>query len=410
MKKDDNRFNFTQARVKNLSAATGKDYYTRYDVEVPKLCVRVYPTGNKVFYVLKKPPTGGRLKPVRLDSFSDMNVDQARERAIDVIAQISKGVDPNEEKQKRKAQSLTLEQLFEEYLESKKQKLKPLTVKDYRQKMRWGFSDWMNKPASMITKQMVLSRYKKLSVRPTACNGAFRPLRAVLNHAVATEALEDNPVSILSAQKLWHKGKRRTDTIRSEQLGEWLAAVDRLEPAMHRLAFKMMLFMGYRITETYSIEWSDVDLVNGLIVQRDTKNNTDHELPIPGVLLPLIADWRGELEEGLGQGEKMPQYMFPAVKRDTFHGRPKRQIAALNEALSFEFRPHTARHTFTTIAEAVGVPKTMIDRLTNHTMDSDVTAGYIHAELGTLREAINKVAAYIQAQVDADNKVVKLYG
>jgi integrase len=68
------------------------------------------------------------------------------------------------------------------------------------------------------------------------------------------------------------------------------------------------------------------------------------------------------------------------------------------------------RHTFTTISEAVGTPKTMIDRLTNHTTSNDITGGYIHTETETLRQAINKIAAYIQARVNQSEKVIRLYG
>jgi len=51
----------------------------------------------------------------------------------------------------------------------------------------------------------------------------------------------------------------------------------------------------------------------------------------------------------------------------------------------------------------------MIDRLTNHTMTNDVTGGYIHTEMETLREAINKIAAHIQAKTYPSNNVIKLH-
>ena len=51
----------------------------------------------------------------------------------------------------------------------------------------------------------------------------------------------------------------------------------------------------------------------------------------------------------------------------------------------------------------------MIDRLTNHTMTNDVTGGYIHTEMETLREAINKIAAYIQAKTNQSHNVVNLF-
>ncbi|MBT4033786.1 MAG: tyrosine-type recombinase/integrase [Candidatus Marinimicrobia bacterium] len=169
--------------------------------------------------------------------------------------------------------------------------------------------------------------------------------------------------------------------------------------------------MGFRIMETYSLEWKDVDLNNELIIQRDTKNGTDHELPIPSVIVPIIAHLKQNTEQCLEKGEKMPAHLFFSPKNPATHyTMPRKPTDRINDRISFTFNPHMTRHTFTTIAEAVGIPKTMIDRLTNHTNTNDVTGGYIHTETETLREAINKIAAYIQAKITSEEKVVKLYG
>ena len=375
----DKRFIFTQARIRSIKPPekgvgakhTVRDEY--YDTTQPKLALRVSDSGNKSFIVLKKDQSGVS-KRITIGRFPDFSVDQARKAAGKILEEVNSGIDPILEKRKMRARSQTLQELLDAYI--KDHDLRTVTENDYRQKMKWGFEDWLTKSASKITESMILSRHKRLTGRgKTATNGAFRPLRAVFNYAITIKAVNHNPVAVLSAGRLWHKERRRTDIIRPEQLGEWLQAVDLLNPEMHRVAFKMFLYMGFRVTETYKVEWKDVDLKNGLIVQRDTKNRTDHELPIPNIILPEIVQLKTSMEEKLEEGEKLSPFMFPAVKRGTFHGRPKIQIAALNKNLSFRFSPHMARHTFTTICEAVGIPKTMIDRLTNHTMTSDVTSG-----------------------------------
>ena len=52
----------------------------------------------------------------------------------------------------------------------------------------------------------------------------------------------------------------------------------------------------------------------------------------------------------------------------------------------------------------------IIKRLMNHVTTNDVTGGYIVTEEETLRQAINKVADYIQARVTHKNNVLKLHG
>jgi len=73
------------------------------------------------------------------------------------------------------------------------------------------------------------------------------------------------------------------------------------------------------------------------------------------------------------------------------------------------FSPHDCRRTFATIAEAVSLPMSMIKRMMNHATTNDVTGGYIVTESETLRQAINKVASYIQARVTQTDNVIQLH-
>ena len=399
----DNRLNFTQSKVRDLPTPEQKNgkptRISYHDDKTDKLTVRVSSSGGKVFYVITKNHLN-KTKFVKLGKFPSMSVDEARASANNTLSEINKRIDPTEQKRKEKTRSQSLRHLLDSYIEN--HTLKPRTIKDYNDRIGLGFGDWLDKPASDITEKMILDRHKKLTTRgKTSTNGMFRPLRAILNYAHAVGAIKSNPVSILSSARLWHKDKRKTDKIAYKHLGEWLQAVDHLEPKMHTVAFKMMLLLGYRIGETYKLKWEDVDLEEETIIQRDTKNGTDHQLPLPSLLIPAIADLREETGE--------TPYMFPAVRHERHHGRPKRQLEALNELISFEFNPHMTSHTFVTIAEAVGISGSIIKRLTNHTMTSDVTDGYIHTEMETMRMAINKIAAYIQAKTADTEKVVQLY-
>ena len=401
------KISFTQSRVANIpaptqnpdtSSSTRKEYH---DAQQPKLVLRVSSTGNKSFAVLKKDSTG-RTKRITIGQFPEVSVADARDKATTILAQLHSGIDPIEEKRKQKIRSIKLQPLLDSYIEN--HTLKPRTIQDYQDKVRWGFSDWLNKPASSITEKMVLTRHKKLSERgKTATNDAFVRLRAILNYGHAIGAITShNPVTILSNARLWHKRNQRKEIIQSHQLSEWIAAVNQLSPMPHQAAFLMMLYMGFRIMETYSLRWSDVDLVNGLITQRDTKNSTDHELPIPTALTPILK----ELHEISGDST----FLFPSKGSTEKHlTYPKKAIAQINKSVRFHFNPHMTRHTFTTIAEAVGTPKTMIDRLTNHTTTNDVTGGYIHTEIETLRSNINKIATYIDSKNSSSDNVIQLY-
>ena len=162
----------------------------------------------------------------------------------------------------------------------------------------------------------------------------------------------------------------------------------------------MALYMGFRSDEALTLEWSNVDMEAKTITALDTKNGTSHTLPIPSPLLPHII----KLQEITGEHE----WMFAGRDPIKSMSLPSKPIASVIKVSGVEFSSHDCRRTFATIAEAVSLPLTMIKRLMNHSTSNDVTGGYIVTEEETLRDAINKIAAFIQARVNQKDNVIKL--
>ena len=158
--------------------------------------------------------------------------------------------------------------------------------------------------------------------------------------------------------------------------------------------------MGFRSSELLTLEWSHVDMRSKTITLYDTKNGTNHTLPIPKLILPDIKT----LKDQTGKYK----WVFAGDKPDRPMAVPAKPMKAVTKASGVEFSPHDCRRTFATIAEAVNLPLTMIKRLMNHTTTNDVTGGYIVTEEETLRQAVNKVADYIQARVTKKDNVIKL--
>jgi integrase len=228
----------------------------------------------------------------------------------------------------------------------------------------------------------------------------MRVLRLVLNYAEVMGMIEVSPTSILSKAKVWNKNNRRSRVIPSNQLKAWHDAVMSLSNEKAKLYFLTILYMGFRSEEALSIEWQNVNLKTKVITIEDTKNGSSHTLPIPSPLIPYFKDMN--IQTG---GSK---WVFPSTDTTKRMWLPKKQITAVINASGVEFSSHDCRRTFATIAEAVNLPLTMIKRLMNHTTSNEVTGGYIVTEEETLREAINKIADYIQARVTQKNNVVTL--
>ena len=153
----------------------------------------------------------------------------------------------------------------------------------------------------------------------------------------------------------------------------------------------MLLYMGFRTSEALTLEWSNVNMKDKTITALDTKNHTDHTLPIPMALFPYIKashDQTGN-NKSVFTGEDTNKHMTVS----------KKQITTIVETTGIEFSSHDLRRTFATIGEAVGVPLSMIKRMMNYVMTEDITASYISTEADTLRDAINKIGNFINAKV-----------
>lgn len=386
-------FSFTQRRVEQAPApTTGRVEYA--DTVQPKLRLRVTATGHRSF-ILSYKDRGGAARRITLGSFPSMGVDAARKAAAVALAEYHKGGDPMEAKRKAKAEAATLAHLLDGYIESRS--LKDSTRADYRKRLKLGFEDWSNRPASKITEDMVRRRHKVLTARgATLANGCFRVLRATLRYGVAIGALEADPVAVLGRARLWHPPKRRSRIIASEDLGHWVRTVTAMPSTKDRALLLLLLFSGLRVGEAAGLRWADVDLAKKTLIARDTKNHRDHELPIAETLLPHLRALRAETGG--------TPYLFTEDGSRPW-GHPRHTIDRAVQATGIEFAAHDLRRTFATIAEAVGLSTTLIKKLLNHVTDNEVTSGYIRTETDTLRVAVNRIASFIMARAEGGEVV-----
>lgn len=125
----------------------------------------VTPTGTKSFLIYKKV----KGKPIRhtLGRFPAMTVEQARLMGQKILAQMVSGVNPLQLKKAERSKSVTLSEVFDDFLVARKS-LKPVTIHDYKRVMKDAFSDWHKKPILEITKDMVAKRHRHLGERSHA--------------------------------------------------------------------------------------------------------------------------------------------------------------------------------------------------------------------------------------------------
>lgn len=409
----------TKAHVERLHAPTRGQCFLR-DSELKGFLVRVTSGGAKTFCLDKR--IKGRKFRRKIGSYPDMSVDRARKIAHVWLGQIAEGKNPFEEDDDRARDKLTISTVLDDYLEARKA-LRPRTITDYKQIRDKAFKDWKNKPMKSITKAMIQQRHTWLGHKsgPYYANGAMQLLRALFNYAIAVyddaegqPLIQLNPVMVLTTTRAWFPKKRRRTVISRAQLPAWYQAVLDLkkrlkdpekpelgldpEAALVSDYLLLVLFTGLRRREAASLRFDNIDFVDRTLTIPDTKNGEPLRLPLSDFLYDLL---KRRLKKTQGP------FVFPGGGKQGYLIEPKRQVQRVIKASGVPFMLHDLRRTFITVAESLDLSHYAIKRLVNHKLTNDVTAGYVVANVGRLREPMQRITDRLLELTELDGRVVQ---
>jgi integrase len=295
---------------------------------------------------------------------------------------------------------VTLQEAVDTYLVDRdpEHALKPRTIKDVRVIMPRYFADWLRQPITDIRPAMIEDRYTKLvdgKASGAAAKLAMRYLRATLNHASAKFGDDDkplltkNPVKRLSVtRKGWTAGKRRRSLVKPSDFKAWFEAVQGIHgvplAAEACDGLLLMALTGVRPSEALGLTWAGVDFVDGTVTFADTKNGTDHVLPM-GVWLAARLRARREVSGGL---LVFSNAIGVALRYETL----RTAISAVTDATEIKFMPSDLRRSFASTAESLDVGPYSMKALLNHTpVGVDVTSGYTIVTVDRLRPTMQAI-------------------
>ncbi len=381
----------TAGLATSLGPDSKGDLFVR-DTNTPGFGLKVSPKGSKAWFVEFR-VKGGRTRRVGLGKVLQINIQQARRQAKKMLAQAAQGVDPVQERQERKdqekrAETLTLPNLLEEY--AKARDLKPVTLRGYRRAVNLWLKPWENKPLGKITRQDVMGKHEALTEQagPAAANLTMRVLRALFSYAKAVYGvkygIDENPVEILKDAKTWNKSTVRTGHIRPELLAAWWQATEELKPVM-RDYLQLVLLTGLRREEAASLAWENVDLEKRILTVPDTKNGTAHKLPIPDFLLALLTG---------RQADAAGPWVFPSAGKKGYIQEPKKATDRVGQTIGQPFSTHDLRRTFASIGESLDLPFLTLKALMNHKA-KDITGRYVQISPDRMRGPMQAIEDYI---------------
>lgn len=378
--------------VDSILPHTGTGNQTIYrDSSLIGFGLRVTLAGAKSFVVEAR--LNGKLKRFTLGSYGRLTVEQARKEAQLLLSDIARGIDPIAERQGKQAKGTTLQDAFEDYLLTRKT-LKASSIKDYRKSVEMYLKEWVNKPITEITKDMVELKHREIGKRsPSRANGTMRVLRAIFNHAMhkfedakGNPILTINPVARLSQNRAWYRVERRQTLLKAHELKPWYNATQQLNVEVTRDYLHFLLFTGLRRSEASHLTWANVDFKQRTFTIADTKNKQVHTLPFTDFIEELLQR---------RMSSSSSDWVFPSPVTDSFLVEPRTAIDRVTELSGIVFTCHDLRRTFITLAESLDIPAYALKRLLNHKDPNDVTAGYIVSNVDRLRKPMQKISAEI---------------
>lgn len=378
-------------------------------------CLKVTPSGRKVFQVRKRVKGETEKTTVTIGIYGEITATVARGRAQKIIQQMAAGINPNEvEKAKKReaeekkrakllekqAKEITVGRALADYLDTRD--LKPGTKYNYRCVVEAYLSDWMTVSLTDIDRDLVLKRYQKIIDENGvgAANNTMRVLRALFAYAEHRYEVDkkpvvtENPVTYLSKLRAWQKLPRRQTVLTVHQLKPWYDGVMSLDDPTYQDFFVFLLFTGLRKGEAMALKWADVDLDGATILIRDTKNRRPHMLPLSSFLLDMLKR---------RSKSRTSDYVFPGKLKGRM-AEPTTLVEDIRTASGITFIPHDLRRTFATVAESLDLSWKTVKSLLNHKMDDDVTAGYVISEAERLRTAMQRITDTLLGLIEYDEK------
>jgi integrase len=338
------------------------------DSELKGFALRVFPSGT-IKYIVEV-WYNRRSHRKTLGSYPVLSLKDARQEALSFIRDVQ--LDILDKKQEME-QVTTLSQLFEDYI--KGDRLKASTKKNYKEVIYFHLQDWLDRPVSSISKQMVEKRFYRISDKgmfggiPTysSATKTMRILSALMNYAMADESIDSNPVYVLKYKRVDRSMRKRDRYLRLEDARKLLSisAQDR-HPVT--LAIHLMLHTGLRKNEALRLKWSDMETINGVecLLIRETKNDRTHYVPVTPAIL-IILD----------KCSRTTDFILPSPAKKNCHISDERHtVRRLCKSLGVTFTCHDLRRTFATRASEVGNDHMAIKRMLNH-KTNDITSQYI---------------------------------
>jgi len=354
--------------------------------------VKVTPAGRKVFLVQYRLRGQRITRRVTIGRHgSPWTVDRARREALQILAAVADGKDPQAERESRKGNVNTRDvsaRWMEEHVGTKR---RPRTVKDYRRLLDLHALPALGaKPFVDVTRAEIVRIHHGMRATPSEANHVLRVVSAMFGWAERQGLRPAGSNPCKHVEKFPEHGRERFLSPRElARLGRALRVAERrqaLTPWMAG-AIRLLVFTGARLNEILTARWDYVDLAAGTMRLPISKTGAKTIHLNPPAVEVLSALTRLQGNPYLIAGGKPGSHLVNLQK-------PWRRVR--KAALLTDVRLHDIRHSFASVGAAGGHSLPLIGGLLGHSQPA-TTARYAHLAADPLKAASAAIASQIEA-------------
>ena len=379
-----------------------------WDDALPGFGVRMKPTGA-ISYIVQYRNAGGVSRRFTLGRHGVLTPQEARHMAKDRLADVRRGQDPAEARNKA-WHDPTVTVLCDLYLKEgpteKPQKkarswetdksnierhIKPLLGRKHLASLTLhDISRFQRDVTEGQTATVEKTKPRGKAVvdgGPGAAARATSVLRAILNFAVRHKLRPDNPARGVQL----NKGKKRERYLSTKEftsLGDALKKAEANAVSRNAVAaLRLLMLTGARKNEICSLEWEHVDFERSMLRLPDSKTGAK-SIPLGAPALEVLS--------GI-ERKKGVSWVLPAkTGKGHFQGLPRIWRGIAKSAGLKDVRLHDLRHSFASVSVADGASLYVLAKVLGHTQ-ARTTERYSHLADDPVRRVADRTSRKIAA-------------
>jgi integrase len=339
---------FTKPTIATLSSPTDKPEVFYWDDTLPGFGIRLRTSGAKRFVVQYREGSGATRRLVLGDPRL-VELEQARDRARTLLAEVRLGADPQGEKVKAR-QATTFAKLAEKYMAAVGVSLRAGTLDAVRRHLRVHAKPLHSKPVGSIARADIASLLGDVARErgPVAANRVRASLSALWTWGVMEGVLQDNPVARTMVRPETSRDRKLTD---AELTAIWNGTNTGSD---HDRIVRLLMLTACRRDEVGRMRWSEIEGNLFILPASRSKNHLQHEVPLTPLAVAQLPRRQPEREAVFG-------------KSDAGYSGWSRSKARLDARLKLaRWGMHDMRRTCATWLSENGEQPHIVEALLNH--------------------------------------------